>query len=216
MNLICFPHYTCGGLLCDIFNNTFSNVSPAGGINSFYHSIGKIGDANDVFENFNVDELYEVINKFTDKNIWIGTHCHPQKIDTSIFNKIFVITTQTYQSKIFRWARAYHLYFEKTDIWLQLSGQDLIDKKRETAKNYIKGFDSVYASNITNLEFAEVVLNSQRFQKLMHGYQTKKHLTRWYELNSFLFDPDFWKSECVSRYYEAEYENFLNISYEYH
>ena len=44
MNLICFPHYTCGGVLCDILNQTFSPVLSHGGLGSIHHAIGKIGD----------------------------------------------------------------------------------------------------------------------------------------------------------------------------
>jgi hypothetical protein len=48
MNLICFPHYTCGGLLCDILNGTFSQIAPNGGVDSIGHTLGKIGDNDTV------------------------------------------------------------------------------------------------------------------------------------------------------------------------
>jgi hypothetical protein len=44
MNLICFPHYTCGGLLCDIMEDTMSEFADNGGIASPTHNVGKIGD----------------------------------------------------------------------------------------------------------------------------------------------------------------------------
>ena len=54
MKLVCFPHYTCGGLLCDILNDTFSNIGTNGGINNIHHSIGKIGDVDTVQTNFDL------------------------------------------------------------------------------------------------------------------------------------------------------------------
>ena len=49
MNLVCFPHYTCGGLLIDILSDTFPPLnSRTNGINSSRHNLGKIGDSDTV------------------------------------------------------------------------------------------------------------------------------------------------------------------------
>ena len=63
MNLICFPHYTCGGLMCDLLSNTFSPVGKNGGIDSILHEIGKIGDSDMVFDQFDVGTFVAKLKK---------------------------------------------------------------------------------------------------------------------------------------------------------
>jgi hypothetical protein len=65
MNLICFPHYTCGGLLCDILNGTFSEITSDGGVNSIGHGLGKIGDSDTVMIDYDPDrqEIWKNICK---------------------------------------------------------------------------------------------------------------------------------------------------------
>jgi hypothetical protein len=213
MNLICFPHYTCGGLLCDIFENTFSKIGSNGGLASFSHAIGKIGDSADIFDEFDVDIFNEIIKNAN--NEYIGTHCHPSKLNLMNFNRVYTITTTTFKSKIYRWARTYHHYFSHTDKWKNLNNLARIDKERETAKNYIKSFNPVIANNVINIEFAEVVENSINFQLLTIGTNVNAHLDRWRSNNKFLYDQNFWTSNPVKRFYEAEYEVNLNQEYVY-
>ena len=111
VNLICFPHYTCGGLLCDILSGNFSKVGKNGGIESINHSIGKIGDANTVLVDYDVDVfLQQLKEENLSNNDWVGTHCWLGKLPVEKFNKIIVVSTSTYQSKIYRWVRAYNHY----------------------------------------------------------------------------------------------------------
>jgi hypothetical protein len=139
MNLICFPHYTCGGLLCDIMNKTFSEVTDNGGIASIHHSLGKIGDADTTFVDYDPLILIKELQKITvGPAIWIGTHCWPGKLDLSMFDCLIAVTTTSYRSKLYRWTRAYHHYYSKSIPWTSLQGQSRIDKERETAKNYLK------------------------------------------------------------------------------
>lgn len=215
MNLICFPHYTCGGLLCDIFQNTFSEIGHHGGIDSILHNVGKIGDSADIYENFDINEFYRRIHPYKSQDVWLGTHCHPEIIDTSIFNKIIVITTATYQSKLYRWVRSCYHYYEKTDEWRSLSALDLIDKQRETAKNYLKDFRPVVNKNVINLEFSEVVNCSTLFKKITQQYSIAHHMERWKNINYFLYEKNFWNNNYVQRFYEAEYEINLQSFYEY-
>ena len=70
MNLICFPHYTCGGLLCDILSNTFSPIDKNGGIKSIEHNIGKIGDTPTVLTEFDTADLNNRLSNLKDKEGW--------------------------------------------------------------------------------------------------------------------------------------------------
>lgn len=222
-NLICFPHYTCGGLLSDILNNTWSEVSTNGGLNSIQHSIGKIGDSNNIFENFNHDEFNSIIEKAIDLNMppgtWLGTHCWPGNIDLSIFNNIINVTTTTFKSKIYRWSRSYyHYYFPRIE---ETFADELsqIDSSRENAKNYLIPFNPVHVGNVYNIEFSEIVEEKPEFFQLMkHHNKTallKKHMNRWKEINEFLYKPSFWTDFPVLRFYEAELEHHMNKQYVY-
>lgn len=214
MNLVCFPHYTCGGLLVDILSDTFSLINPINnGINSVAHSLGKIGDSATVLTDFDKTQFINKLNSLKLSNDqWVGTHCWPGNIDLDIFNQVICVTTMTYRSRIYRWARAfYHYYFNSTP-W-QLAGMDLVDKQRETAKNYIIPFSPVPGA--INIEFSEIVENNVQFQHLVNGHNTYDSLHRWKEINKFLYANDFWQSIPVQRYYEAELELSLDQRYVY-
>lgn len=217
MNLVCFPHYTCGGLLVDIFQRTFSSVASYGGINSLHHNIGKIGDADTVFDNYDpVDFMLRLEQLGIDRDIWAGTHCWPGILpDTNQINQLILVTTTTSRSKLYRWIRAYYHHYEKSEPWLAVAGTERIDKERETAKNYIQPFLPVARTNIINIEFAEIVENTKQFQHLVAGYDAEKHIERWQEVNSFLYADNLWNSAPVRRFYEAELEVNLNQNYIY-
>lgn len=212
MNLICFPHYTCGGLLCDIFSNSFSEIGANGGINSIFHNYGKIGDTGSTTINFDVDKFYDTIKDAPD-DAWIGTHCHPGALDHSDFDKIIVVSTATHRSRIYRWVRAYYHYYSNSGPWTAVSGLDRIDKERETAKNYLLPFTPV--KNIINLEFSEVVDGTAEFLSVLPDTDIAKHMDRWKSTNSFLYDTNIWNSAPVKRYHEAELEAGLQKHYVY-
>jgi hypothetical protein len=214
MNLVCFPHYTCGGLLVDILSDTFSPVHPVNnGINSVAHSVGKIGDSATVLTDFDATQFINKLNNLKLSNDeWVGTHCWPGNMDLDIFNQVICVTTMTYRSRIYRWARAfYHYYFNSTP-W-QLSGINLVDKQRETAKNYVVPFSPV--PGVINIEFSEIVENNMQFQHLVNRHNADASLDRWKEINKFLYADDFWQSVPVQRYYEAELELSLARPYVY-
>jgi len=206
-NIICFPHYTAGGLLCDILSSTYSEIGTHGGINSVQHALGKIGDADTIFDNYDPAELLSILAKTkVAKDCWIGTHCWPGPLDISQFNQIIAITTTTHRSKLYRWIRAYYHYYKKSEPWLSVSGLERIDKERETAKNYIKPFLPTVGPNVINIEFAEIVDEALQFNNLVAKYSTSAHMTRWKEVNSFLYDSNLWNSVPAKRFYEAELE----------
>jgi uncharacterized protein involved in tolerance to divalent cations len=220
MNLICFPHYTCGGLMCDLLSNTFSPVGRNGGIQSFLHSIGKIGDSDVVFDQFDAGTFVDNLKKINgDQHQWVGTHCWPGNINLDFLDQVIVITTATYRSKIYRWVRAYHHYFLPSKPWLEVQKQQRIDKERETAKNYLVPFRPVDSAKIINLEFAEVVENRKEFSSLIHNLNPAAdinlHMDRWQALNKFLYDKDIWSSDPCQRFYEAELETQHNKFYVY-
>lgn len=213
-NLICFPHYTCGGLLCDILNNTWSRIGTRGNICSTHHGLGKIGDAATVFTEFSPQELLNKLNNLRiDENSWIGTHCWPTAELIKEFDQIIVVSTSTSRSQLYRWARVYQHFFKPQ--WETLTGMERIDKMRETAKNYIIPFEPVQDPNVCNLEFADVVENTNEFQYAINYADYKQHLDRWKEINSFLYDQDFWNSDAVKSFYQAEHEVKLGRYYRY-
>jgi hypothetical protein len=213
MNLICFPHYTCGGLLCDIMTDKFSVTAPNGGIASIEHSIGKIGDSASILTDYDVDNFMYAI-KDMPVDSWIGTHCHPEKLPLDKFDRVIVVTTMTYRSKIYRWMRAYYHYF--LPQWVNLSGMSRTDKIRETAKNYVTPFCPVLnCSNVENLEFFDVVESSAEFTYITRGHNISKHMTRWANINNFLYSTDMWNTLEVTEFAKAEHELYLNRYYRY-
>jgi hypothetical protein len=213
-NLICFPHYTCGGLLCDILNQKFSSVTTNGGLNSVQHSIGKIGDTDTIFTNYDPNAFIQRVSamEIPDES-WIGTHCWPGRLPLEHFGKVLVVTTTTYKSKIYRWARAYYHYFAPQ--WHNLTGIGIIDKARETAKNYIIPFEPLSGPNIQNLEFADVVETTQEFCQAVDFCDYTRHIDRWRDVNAFLYKQKFWQSDIVNYYYQAEFEVNLGRYYVY-
>jgi hypothetical protein len=222
-NLVCFPHYTCGGLLADILNDTWSEVASNGGISSLQHNVGKLGDSDSIFDSFTQQEFDSIgiLAKkadITDGN-WLGTHCWPGHVTTDKFDTIINVTTATSRSKMYRWARTYHHYYlpRNTDLDNEL---DRLDKFREGAKQYLIPFTPVLSSNVINIEFFELVDETREFTRLIEKYNKthilKQHMTRWRQLNSFLYDADLWNSYPVKRFYEAEYETALSTDYIYY
>jgi hypothetical protein len=213
MKIISFPHYTCGGLLCDILNGTYSKVGKHGGLMNTSHRHANIGDSPTVLTQFDTQLFFDKIQK-ANPNQWIGTHCWLGEMDLDERAEIINITTMTNRSRIYRWARAWYHYYLPSNPWQNLQGIQEIDKQRETAKNYLLPSSVIFHKTVTNLEFAEVVECSPRFRSLMKK-PVDKHITRWKQVNNFLYSDDFWTSRPVQRFYEAEYEVSLNQSYVY-
>jgi hypothetical protein len=213
-NLVSFPHYTCGGLLCDILNNNWSSIGTQGNILSTYHSLGKIGDSDTVFTEFNLELLQDRISQLTTPHgSWIGSHCWPTKQLTNIFDNIILVSTATSRSQIYRWARAYHHFFKSQ--WEHLVGMEKIDKMRETAKNYVIPFEPVQTNNVENLEFADVVDATAEFFYLVRNHNYTSQIERWQKVNCFLYDENFWNSDVVKSFYQAEHEVKLGRYYRY-
>ena len=214
MNLICFPHYTCGGLLSDILNETFSTVGTNGGIQSINHSLGKIGDSATTLTDYNTEFFMEQLKKLNvEDSAWIGTHCWPGPLPLHEFQQVINVTTATYRSRLYRWIRAYYLYYSHSEPWLCLTGQQRVDKERETAKNYLIAFEPVYHSQVINIEFAEIVEQQPSFTNIVDCNSAA--LVQWRDTNSFLYNQDLWSSTAAARFHEAELETQLDTQYVY-
>ena len=177
--------------------------------------MGKIGDANTVLTEYDPQQFMDRVATMTfPGNSWIGTHCWPGRLPLDQFDKVIMITTTTFKSKIYRWARAYYHYFSPQ--WQELAGMDLVDKARETAKNYLIPFEPIFLkSNVLNVEFADVVETTQEFYHAVDQRNCSMHMDRWKEVNNFLYTDKFWNSEIVQYFYQAEFETNLGRYYRY-
>jgi hypothetical protein len=213
MKIVSFPHYTCGGLLCDILNDTFSPVAENGGIDSIHHNIGKIGD-HAIYSDFDFDLFLQKVKNSNHADSWIGTHCWLGNVDTAELQQIINVTTVTYHSRLYRWIRAYHHHYLHSADWQNLSGFEQIDKQRETAKEYTTAFLPIDRAGVVNIEFADIVNVSAAFTRLVKK-DVANHINRWRDLNSFLYSDLLWSSTPAQRFYEAEYEILSNQRYVY-
>ena len=197
-------------------NGTFSNISTVGGVDNDAHSIGKIGDTDTVFDNYNPADLQTAIGKYQPPSgTWIGTHCWPKLLPTEQYNTIINISTSTYRSRVYRWVRTYNLLFKNQWDLSELNYIGRMDKLRETAKNYLAPFNPVFADNIINIEFADIVDNTVEFQKILKNFEYEPHISRWRQVNYFLYDPDMWNNELIIAYHHAEVEANLHRPYLY-
>jgi hypothetical protein len=96
-----------------------------------------------------------------------------------------------------------------------LSGQERVDKERETAKNYLVPFMPLNHPKVINIEFSEIVENTTEFKKLVNEKDLVKNMDRWQTINKFLYDKNIWNSAPTKRFYEAEYEQQLSKYYVY-
>jgi hypothetical protein len=215
MKLICFPHYTAGGLFCDIFNRMFSEQQSYGGLNNPYHGLGKINNDAIVLTDYDVDQFNSQVEPYVSTDLTIGTHCWPGRLNLDQYELTINITTATFRSRAYRWLRVYYHYYVKTDPWQAVSGIDRIDKERETAKSYLEPFVPVDHPTCRNLEFSEIVDNTAEFQSLVKDYDFAPHIQRWSKVNDFLYDSDVWNSQAMRRFHEAELEIKLNKHYAY-
>ena len=195
-----------------------SEFADNGGLASPTHNVGKIGDSVDIFTDYNVDEFMNRVQPWMESSRWIGTHCWPGPLPLDQFEFVINITTTTYASKIYRWYRAYELLF--SPAWQHLSGEEQVDQIKQKAKFYLKAAEPVIASNVLNLEFADVVHQTEELaQALDRGRVARNssnpHLTRWAEQNKFLYQNDIWNSTAVKSFFHAEFETNLGRNYQW-
>jgi hypothetical protein len=212
MNLVCYPHYTGGGLLCNILNKTPEFRTKIGEtVTSMEHFLF-IGDNWSVYDSYDVaefDQTYEKVFKQGFNPDWLskrflGTHCHPILLDTAKFSNVISITTESLQSKLYRWLRAYNLFFKPQ--WEQYTGMGRIDLMRETAKSYLTPFYQCDKPNIHHIEFSDIVNKTSKLTTLCQHLVVDPDLSRvdtWVEKNQFIFSRD-----------TPEYNSFMEADYE--
>jgi len=72
----------------------------------------------------------------------------------------------------------------------------------------------VFADNVVNIEFADIVENTQEFKCIVQNYSVHDHIERWQGLNSFLYQG-VWNSLPAQAFYQAEVEINLQRYYRY-
>lgn len=193
MNLISFPGYTCGAILCDILNKESSQVGPNNNILSGKHNILKIELENGYNgKEFSKHEFATRIDAASQykklSNAWIGTHCWVGDIDVSKFNNIIVITTETKNSKIYRFARVFYTMISGRFPYTKA-------KKPKDIKMYNQSYEKVNKPNFINIEFEDFVEWKNDINEILInfvGVDFQKHIDSrrklWVEINDFLYD----------------------------
>jgi hypothetical protein len=202
MNLICFPNYTCGAILCDILNKESSQVGKNNNFYSAKHNYGKIPANTYNGKEYDPKLLYDKTLRLDNvqqlKGAWIGTHCWPGLIDNTLYENIICISTENRNSKIYRFARVFYT---------MVAGRWPDQPKPQKPKDimyYNAPFEKVHKSNIINIEFEHWVNLTPQVEDVLlrlAGHEYKNHFIarrkKWIEINDFLYDQrfDFVKKE---------------------
>lgn len=208
MNLVCFSNNTAGGLVCDLLNNTSSELNGYK-TTGFAHNAFKISDTPTVQWSVDVEQWQNLVKKFKHSNIWMGTHLHPSGIpDIKDFNSVLAITTHTRESKIYRWLRYYHGWWRKDNpSWQETDDLSCKDQIRELAKNVFVEFTA--HPGCWNVEFSDIVDGTFVRQNDLN----QNYFHNWKSANSFLnYTPDVW---AYCRFCEAEWELSHGLPYRY-
>jgi len=203
VNVITFAGYTGGGILCDILNLESSQIGPWNNIKNPKHNLGKIDTENwHTGKGFNLDIFYEKIKRnsaniaYKNKKQWVGTHCWPGAFDTTIFDNVLNITTESRMSKIYRFARVFYasLHGQFPD-WEHKQDKKTKPKLIENIVEFNQPFERVNKPNVTNMEFEHLVDFNDTFKSIIFQFLDKeyvkhleKRITVWKELNNFLYD----------------------------
>lgn len=210
MNLVCFSNNTGGGILCDLLNNKTPNMNgyKCTGVE---HSLLKISDSSTVSREVDSKRWQQVIIQLLSNdadNRWVGTHYHPSAISLQSFKTTIAITTESRESKLYRWLRYYNGWFKTIEPdWQETSNLDQIDRIRCLAKNVFEPFES--HPQCTNVEFADIVSGEFIYKNNLN----KEHFAVWQQNNPWLYnDNNTW---AVDRFNEAEYEIINQTSFKY-
>jgi hypothetical protein len=213
MKLVCFSNNTGGGILCDLLNGntpTFNQYK----VTNFEHKLFHISDTPTIERNFDHKKWTKIFNKLSadsaNKDVWAGTHYHPSIIpNLEKFSSVIAITTESRQSKLYRWLRYYYGWFRTTEpTFIENKSLDSIDKVRCLAKNVFEPFEA--DPRCDNYEFSTLV-DGALIEKLGLNQEIFR---RWKERNPWLYDHSLYQWG-IDRFNEAEYEITTNLPYKY-
>lgn len=218
MNLICFPPYGGGGLVCDLLNGTQSPHGSDGTVVNpmadqlkipIPRSFKSFRPDNKFSYQYFFEQKYEYTRFRVKPNTWVGTHCFPDEVDTSNFSKVIVISTENLLSKIYRFMRVYFMY----DLWakkynLQEDKTSNLDYKLKSLdlKLYNFNYHQIIQPNTIQLEIEDIVHCSDYFKKLVtdncsnfNEAQFMGQFQIWKSKNVFLYDQSF-VNKFIDRY----------------
>lgn len=208
MNLVCFSNNTAGGLLCDLLNGNSVEMLGYKTTNQ-EHSAFKILDTPRVQRILYPAAWKYTVSQFIDSDKWFGTHFHPSVIpNLSEFDRVIAITTESRNSKLFRWLRYYHGWFKNSiPDWQENNDLDSIDKIRELAKDVFETFET--HPQCENIEFEDIVNGSYIKSADLDWLQ----FSVWQQANPWLYTSE--ETWAVKRFCEAEWELEHNQPYRY-
>lgn len=177
---------------------------------SYEHSIFKIDDTPGIQLTINVDQWNDLVLQYNNSSLWFGTHVHPTGIpNLDKFESVIVITTESRQSKLYRWLRYYYGWFKETEVnWIEKDDLESIDKIRHLSYNVFDTFTPHPACR--NIEFEDIV--SGKF--IQQNNLNLDYFNIWKKKNSWLYSIDE-NSWAIKRFNEAEYEILTKSSYKY-
>jgi hypothetical protein len=210
MKLVCYSNNTAGGLLCTLLNNTPFEMSNSYAVKGAEDNFLKISDTATVTTTIDHSAWYRQLDKISPTDKWVGTHHHPSLIpNLNDFEEVIAITTETRQSKLYRWLRYYNGWFKSvTPQWRETDDLVDIDKIRCLAKNVFEPFST--HPDCINIEFADIVDGTFIQDNLLNSH----HFSLWKQHNLWLYEynNDTW---AVKRFNEAEYEIANSQPYKY-
>lgn len=215
MKLITAPYNTCGDLLCEVANKSYSSISNGNYHNSVDPIRGSVNTYNSIDLKINRDDLsaYNIFPRmiyegFKDRKDWIGTQYYPAikfpimekatlHVHPKFFKKIVAVTVTTDMSKIYRFSRIkYHHYNSFTK-----------ERPRKTEKfeHWLETTHAIEGSNIFNIEFSDFVENKMireliDFLEITDIQYYNERRFGWIKENSFLLDKDYINQ--ISKEYE--------------
>jgi hypothetical protein len=218
MNLITFPHFTAGTMMVIYLTSVQYKFNTTSG--EFNCSLAKkLGVDNESFSTkVQSAQIYKESVLQNSRFGWSCTHSSLAGQDISMFDTVLNISTTTFKSRFYRWARCFHQYYMRSAPWQEQTQETIRDKMRETAKNYLLAYPLHTAPNAINLEFSDIVEETAEFKYMMHELGANLNLNlieQWKKYNSFLYNSEIWKSLEFDVYCEAEYEHNLEKHFRY-
>lgn len=206
MNLICFPTYCAGAILCDLLNYEKSNESK-GGIDNLNSSKLKVPfNKNNTILWYNIFFEKKIKNLDLNQNIWLGTHCWPSEVDTTRFEKVLLVYTNSKMSRVYRLMRAYFL-FDNLHKKYNFDNDKLKDIDEKLQKLNLTEFKFDYASvddsNIVTLDFEDIVQWTNDF----HDFTKQNSLN--YSLDHFIERKNYWKTTNYFLYEQSIVDKFI-------